>query len=90
MNDFLNNITFNKKIHIEEPKEIEEKPVSKKAQRIYRRLMQLVFFIVVLIILWVMVKYGTLHLVSFIKGHEYQTWEQIKEDYDESAKEGHY
>ena len=91
MRTFLDNITFNKHIEMPAPKEVKEKPVrSKKTGRIYVRLMQLVFFIIVLILMWVMIKYGALHFVSFTKGYEYQTWEELIKDYDESAKEGHY
>ncbi len=86
MNSFLKNIEFEKEITIKEPKPVKAGKGSKRAARIKRRLLQLFFFIVCLIALWVAVKGGLMHTVSFIKGHEYQSWEEIKTDYDNRYK----
>ena len=90
MTSFLNNVEFDKEIILKEPKKVKTKKRSRKAARIQKRVIQLVFYIIVLIFLWVAGSEGLLRTVSFIKGHEFNSWQEIKEDYGDYKKSQEY
>ena len=81
MSNFLDNITFNKHVTLKEPKEDKQIELKDPAKSCRRTLIKFVFFITVLILLFIAINYGSLYTISFIKGHEYQSWGEIKDDF---------
>lgn len=82
MDNFIDNIEFNKEVKLKKPKRKKINKKSKKLSRIYRRLIQLIFFIVVLIILWFAGMKAILYTVSFTKGYPIETWKELQQEWD--------
>ncbi|RLG10768.1 hypothetical protein DRN73_07025 [Candidatus Pacearchaeota archaeon] len=77
MDSFIDNINF-KQTELKKPIRKRSSKKSKKLARIYRRLMQLVFFIITLVILWFAGMKAILYTVSFIKGYPIETWKELQ------------
>jgi len=81
MDNFIDNIEF-KQTELKKPPRKRSSKKSKKLARIYRRLMQLVFFIITLVILWFAGMKAILYTVSFIKGYPIETWEELQDNWE--------
>lgn len=83
---FIDNLDFNKKVKLKQPKITQPKRISRKFSRIKRRLLQLFFFILVLAIISFGLYHGFFYTISFIKGEPLHSIEAIKENYDETMR----
>lgn len=78
--DFLNEVKFKRKIKLK-PKKL--KPEKKSGSIFQKKITRLIFFIVILIMLFYGGRYAICCIASFVKGTEYQSWQELKKSYQE-------
>lgn len=84
--DFLNDIRFKKKVKLEKPmpKDVEkwlDDVGNERRNRIFAKLLRLLYFIIILFALWFGGKYAVESFVSFCRGTEHMEMREIKEDF---------
>ena len=80
--NFLNDIEFKRNVELKSPKKLKSEPKTGNAI-FQKKLIRLIFFIVILVMLFYGGRYAICCIVSFCQGTEYQSWPEIKKSYQE-------